>query len=248
MTGCRHVAFRAYLYLQHRGGIPDRDLAIAYSVQQRPRQRDWLRAFLLTNATFEQIATWLHLKVEVVWLFCELFWNIRHRLKDGIFMADLLCLDRVGEVDLVSALMRLANTQGAVPLARAAGLVHMAQNSESTPELYDRLERSILLDGNAGTDRKLYGPKVNTPGHQALSLLLARKNRAAQELDEDMRRGLGGMSVSRSVNEAARRIFQPDLDRRVALQLGLVMEQAREAEGKKAAQNNQDKSAHKPPN
>src|SRR5260370_32080186 len=34
-----------------------------------------MRAFLLTNATFEQIATWLHLKVEVVRLFSELFWN-----------------------------------------------------------------------------------------------------------------------------------------------------------------------------
>jgi hypothetical protein len=105
---CRHVAFRAYLYRKNGGRIPDRDLASAYALQQRPRQRKWLRAFLLTNATFEQIATWLHLKVEVVRLFSELFWNVRHRLKDGIFMADLLCLHRVGEVDLELALMRLA--------------------------------------------------------------------------------------------------------------------------------------------
>jgi len=56
------------------------------------------------------------------------------------------------------------------------------------------------------------------------------------------------MSVSRSFNDAAKKIFQPDLDRRVALQLGLVMEQAREAQAKKAAQDSQDKSGHKPPN
>jgi hypothetical protein len=186
--------------------------------------------------------------VEVVRLFGELFWNIRYRLNDAVFVADLLCLDTVGEVDLGLALMRLAYTQGAVTLARATGLAHLAPNSESTQELYDRLERSILLDGNAGTHRGLYGPKVNAPGHQALSLLLARKNRALQEADEDMRRGLGGMSVSRSVNDAAKRIFQPDLDRRVALQLGQAMEQAREAEATKAAQNSQDKSGHKTPN
>ena len=242
---CRHVAFRAYLYLRNGGRLQDRDLATAYAIQQRPRQRDLLRAFLLTNATFEEIATLLDMGVEVVRLFSELFWDIRHRLKDGLFMADLLCLDRIGEVDPGLALMRLAYTQGAVPLARAAGLAHLAPNSESTRELYDRFERSILLDGNAGADRRLYGAKVNAAGHQALSLLLARKNRAPQEFDEDMRRGLGGMSVSRSVNDAAKRIFQPDLDRRVALQLGLEMEQAR---AKKAAQNSQGKSGQKAPN
>src|SRR6266446_5303883 len=96
-------------------------------------------------------------------------------------------------------------------------------------------------DGNAGTDRGLYGAKLNVAGHQALALLLAKKSHAQHETDEDMRRGLGGMSLGRSVNDAAKRIFQPDVDHRVALQLGQVMDQARE-KAKKVAQDNQDKS------
>jgi len=53
------------------------------------------------------------------------------------------------------------------------------------------------------------------------------------------------MSLGRSVNDAAKRIFQPDVDHRVALQLGQVMDQARE-KAKKAAQNSQDKSGKAP--
>jgi hypothetical protein len=243
---CRHVAFRAYLYLKNDGRIADRDLTLAYARQQRRIQRDLLRGFILTKATLEQIASWLRLRVQVVWLFSELFWNVRHRLEDDLFMADLLFLDRFGEQDDGLALMQIAYTEGALAFARAARLVHVAPSSESTPELYDRLERSILLDANAGADRRLYGAKLNAAGNQALSLLLARKNHAQQEIDEDMRRGLGGMSVSRSVNDAVEKIFKPDVDRRVALQLGQVTDQARE-QAKKDAQNSQDKSGHKEP-
>src|SRR5712675_627407 len=105
---CRHVAFRAYLYLKNGGRIPDQDLALAYARQQRRIQRDLLRGFLLTNATLEQIASWLRLKVQIVWLFSELFWNVRHRLEDDIFMADLLCLNSFGEQDDAMALMQIA--------------------------------------------------------------------------------------------------------------------------------------------
>ena len=180
-------------------------------------------------------------------LFEELFWNVRHRLKDGLFMADLLGLNRCGEVEDGLALMQIAYIDGALALVKAARLSYVAGNSESMAELYDHLERSILLDGNTGTDREFYGAKSNAAGQQALSLLLTRKNRTQQETDEDMRRGLGGMSMGRSVNDAAKRIFQPDVDRRVALQLGQAMDQAREG-AKKAAQNSQAKAGQKTPN
>jgi hypothetical protein len=241
---CWHVAFRAYLYRKNGRRILDRDLAEAYAIQQRPAQRDRLRAFLLTNASLEQIAGWLHLKVPVVWLFSELFWNVRYRLKDGIFVADLLCLDKFGEVEDGLALIQLGYRQGAAPLLKVLGLGD-SSDPENTPELYDRLERSILLDATAGTDRKLYGSKLNPAGHQALSLLLARKNRAQPELDEDMRRGLAGMSMAKSINEAARKIFQPDVDRRVALQLGQMLDEAKELDAKKAPQN--QNKGEKPP-
>jgi hypothetical protein len=90
------------------------------------------------------------------------------------------------------------------------------------PELYDRLEQNILLDATVGTDRGLYASEVNAPLDRAVKLLLARRKHAVQEQDEDMRGGLGGMSMSKSINDAAKRIFQPDVNRRLALQLGLA--------------------------
>ena len=82
-------------------------------------------------------------------------------------------------------------------------------------------------------------PKANPTLREARVLLLARKKQAEQELDEDMRRGLGGMSLSVSVNEDVKKILQGDVNRRVALQLGQTIEAAREAQAKKIAVHNQ---------
>ena len=70
-------------------------------------------------------------------LFEELFWNVRHRLKDGLFMADLLGLNRCGEVEDGLALMQIAYIDGALALAKAARLSYVAGNSESMAELYE---------------------------------------------------------------------------------------------------------------
>ncbi len=236
---CRHAAFRAYRYLKYRGRIADTDLAIAHAVQQHPPQRDLWRAFFVTDARLDQIADLLQKSVQALQLFSQLFWNVGPWLKDGAHMADLLRLNTAGAVDPGLALLRLAYAQGALRLARTVGLVHAASNPESLPELYDRLESGIVASANVGMDHGLYGPKANPTLREARVLLLARKQQAEQELDEDMRRGLGGMSLSMSVNEDVKKIFQGDVNRRVALQLGQTMEAAREAQAKKIALHNQ---------
>ena len=137
------------------------------------------------------------------------------------------------------AVVSSSYAQGALRLARAVGLGHAASNPESFPELYDRLESGIVASANLGMDHGLYGPKANPTLREARMLLLARKQQAEQELDEDMRRGLGGMSLSMSVNEDVKKIFQGDVNRRVALQLGQTMEAAREAQAKNTAVHNQ---------
>jgi len=77
-------------------------------------------------------------------------------------------------------------------------------------------------------------------------LLLGRKNSAKQEVDDDMRRGLGGMSLAMAVNEDVQKIFEGDVNRRVALQLGQATEQAREAQAKAAPQTKPNSDAKSP--
>jgi len=101
-------------------------------------------------------------------------------------------------------------------------------------EQYDRLERRIVSFANVGMDYGLNEPKTNPTLRGALALLLARKKQVEQEQDEDMRRGLGGMSLSVSVNEEVQKIFQGDVDRRVALQLGQMTKEGQEAQAKGA--------------
>ena len=112
---CRHVAFRAYVYLKNRGRIGDTDLARAYAVQQRPLQRDLWRAFLITGASFDQVAAFLEERVQVIRLFSQLFWNVGHRLKDGTYMTDLLRLNTVEPADPALVLMRFGYAEGALP-------------------------------------------------------------------------------------------------------------------------------------
>ena len=231
---CRHVAFRAYVYLKNRGRIGDTDLARAYAVQQRPRQRDLWRAFLVTGASFDQVAAFLEERVQVIRLFSQLFWNVGRWLKDGTYMTDLLRLNTVEPVDPALALMRFGYAEGALRLARTVGLAQGASSPESMAEQYDRLERRIVSRANVGMDYGLDGPKANPTLRGAQALLLARKKLVEQEQDEDMRRGLGGMSLSVSVNEEVQKIFQGDVDRRVALQFGQMTKEGRETQAKGA--------------
>jgi hypothetical protein len=104
-------------------------------------------------------------------------------------------------------------------------------------ELYDRLERGIVTSASLGMDRGLYGRESNPTLGDARALLLGKQKHTHEE-DDDMRRGLGAMSLSMSVNEDVKKIFQEDLDRRIALQLGQVMQPARETRGKPHTQAN----------
>jgi hypothetical protein len=99
-------------------------------------------------------------------------------------------------------------------------------------EQYDRLERRIVSRANVGMDYGLDEPQANPTLREARALLLARKKQAEQEQDDDMRRGLGGMSLSMSVNKEVEKIFQGDVDRRVALQLGQTTKEGAHAQVK----------------
>jgi hypothetical protein len=238
------VAYRAYRYLANRL-ISDRDLATAYAIQQSPAKRDVWRAFLVSGVSFNQIAQWLQVRVEVVHLFSFLFWNVGPWLNDGAHMAELLNLNELEPGDPGTALAQLAYLEGPFRLARAVGLPRIASAPESVSELHDRLERGILVRANAVVDRKSFSPKLRPIIRDGETLVLARKKPTNKE-DDDMRRGLGGMSLAMAVNDDVQKIFEGDVNRRVALQLGQAVEHARETQGKDPAQTKQKAEGKSP--
>jgi hypothetical protein len=61
---------------------------------------------------------------------------------------------------------------------------------------------------------------------RARSVLNSSKNSGERQKDDDSRRGLAGMSMGMSINESFMRIMRPDLQSRLAAQLGIETEEA----------------------
>src|SRR5437899_33075 len=64
----------------------------------------------------------------------------------------------------------------------------------------------------------LTGAKDNTALAKAFQLMLLEKNTHGVALDDDDVRGLGGMSMGRSLMETFLEITRPDVERQLALQ------------------------------
>jgi hypothetical protein len=218
---------------------------MAYAVQQSPAKRDLWRAFLVSGATFKQIADWLRERSEVVYLFSLLFWNVFPWLNDGAHMTNLLSLNELEARDSGIALAQLAYQEGPLRLAQTVGLRQVAL-APDVAKLYHRLERGLLVRANAVIDRRTFARHLQPSLRVGETLLLERKKSATKEVDDDMRRGLGGMSLAMAVNEDVQKIFEGDVNRRVALQLGLAVEQAKEAQTKNATQTKQSSEGKSP--
>jgi hypothetical protein len=126
-----------------------------------------------------QIASWLLEKLETVHLFSVVFWNVGSRLQDYTYMADLLALNRLGAVEPGVALAQMAYREGPLHLARTVGLAHVAPGAETLPELYDRLERGILVRANGIIERKLFDAQARSILRDGQMLLLAEKGTEA---------------------------------------------------------------------
>ncbi|MGH7968221.1 MAG: hypothetical protein ACREIC_05770 [Limisphaerales bacterium] len=98
------AVLRAYDFFSSSNG-EDKDLVIAYELQgpEREFERSVIRALLLCpEATDAQIAEVFALRPEVVALFESLWWRVRDRARDHLFLAQILSgRDSVAEAEHV---------------------------------------------------------------------------------------------------------------------------------------------------
>jgi hypothetical protein len=219
---------RAYRYLQ---GFRDDSLAIAYGLRTSSHYgttRSVLQGFLCaSDISIEDIASQLGLDVEVVMLFEVLFFNVRNREATYALNA-IFPQTRLGavveaekdynEVDLT--LMRLGRDYGWKEVARFAGLITMEVADESPEMMLADVEKTMAANARMLT-RAGHLNRKDSPGiRQAKALMIRAKTEAELNTndDADSRVGLGSFGMKASVLEHFRRMSQPDIDYRLALQ------------------------------
>lgn len=224
----------------------------------KPR-RNLLQALLCCPGTSVQdIAGQCHIDPDVLSLFEQLFWNVRDRLEEKLYINQLLYKNTrfpgpgvrdQEQADPGLRLCRLGYEKGITAVLHAAGVLRLEDGQGDTRRLYEDLEQKLLLQASLGVAQGLVSPAGNPCLPSAMKLQLAKmRQKPEEELDEDARRGLAGMSLSMAVTESFMRLVKPDLDRRLALQRD--MEIQRENEQKAASEKqaeDQDKNENNTP-
>ncbi len=128
--------------------------------------------------------------------------------------------------NLELTLMRLGRDYGWQEVARAVGLKAIERDNSIDHQL-EQFER--LTFGNALMIGRAGGLNRRSQGLQYARTLIATRRDMQTQRDDDYRRGLGGMSMSRSINESFMAVMRPDAERRVALLYGIEMEKLNKA-------------------
>src|SRR5881394_3237377 len=171
---------RAYRFRRdpHRRDV---HVALAYDITLpiNQGQRDLLRALLLCNATFHEIAQQCGLNEELVMLFEALFWNCRDRLSERVYLARI-CNQGVfartsGNADGTIDPVRVAYGSGRVEDVLAEIEAHPCAPAEGYQfvghQLLARAAMGLKLDRVAASENPALIPALR---------LIAQMKRAAQ--------------------------------------------------------------------
>lgn len=231
----KYPPYRLYRYFTSPAS---RDVAMAkvHEIMKIPGKRRFLEAGLTTGESAEQLAGRCKTSKNIVSLFADLCWDIGPRLEDLGFMNELLRLDvlqPIGNPAANGAVTPLTSDEitlfGIAWKKKMPGVLKYlgTPRQEAAPSAEEgRLEVGRELHEQA--IRGIFKGCCSTEDNGALETFLenfaAKETRQEQrhQPDGDMRRGVGGMSVSAGVLEAVKRVAEPDLKRQLAFQTGAV--------------------------
>jgi hypothetical protein len=230
---------RAYYYLR---GMQDQGVASAHAIRYGLRYytaRAALVGFLSArDISIEGIASLLGLEVDVVQLYGDLFFAIRDRIA-AHGMTALFPEGRLGAIieaekdyhDSERILMRAGRDYGWREVARMTGLAHLEQAGESNERVLEDLDRQVAANARM-LARMGHLNRPKSVGIQHGKALQSRKKveDIRKGLTPDDESGLGSYGMAAPVLEHFRRISDPDIQHRLALERQKQMRQLKETE------------------
>ena len=221
------VLLRPYCYVRYESY--DRDARMAFEIENiaNRTKRALLRCMLLVSEMpYRTIAESLQLTVETVKIYENLFWNIRDRLPDPAYLTQLIFPDTrkvelmpnyLIEEDPQNLVLRITIQHGLKVMEELLGIRNPISefDSQSQAKSY---EAQIMSAGNFVAKIGFLHQQAAYAISSARHVLQSIKLGGEDQVDDDARRGLEGMSMGRSLTETFMEIAGPDIKRQLMMQ------------------------------
>ena len=207
------LLMRTFRY-QTRRDTRDRALGLAHSLWVNPKQRPVLEALLLApDAKILGLAEQFQVSSEVILLYARLFYNVRDRLRNPGFVAQLVAWN--GTMDASERRLKLAACRnGVAGVKRALNLQHDSL-CESPNQALQLVTQQAGQDALSGVIQGFYDPEENPALDLLKDLTQTPKNTASPPSSDALT--TASLSKSTNVDERFKQHIKREFDRQTAV-------------------------------
>jgi hypothetical protein len=218
--------YDTYQFLRYNAYKPNVVFAISLTHPSNKSMEDVIKAFIITDEPFDKLAEITGIPEEVIRLYEKLFFNVRDRKKEALFIANTVYPNtRMVELmdnytrneDFGKMLMRSAYNNGIEDAMYFSGLkIESFINSDQTlaVEMAKKLETAILANGYFIARNGYLNSKTSGIGH-AKGLLIAAKQSGMDNSKEDTE-GVAG-TLGEDMMKSLLTIKGPEMEEKLEL-------------------------------
>lgn len=215
----------AFQFLKYNAYKPDIVFAISITHPSNKTLEDSIKAFLVTDESYASLAKLTGLSEEVIRAYEQLFFNIRDRKQEALFIANTVYPDsRMVEImdnyikneDPGKILMRSAYNNGIEDAAYFSGLKTdsiLSNNDISSLELAQKLETALMANALYLCRNGFISQKSSGISH-AKSLLIAAKQGGQSDTKQDTE---GAGILGDAMMTTFLKVKQPEMDSKLSL-------------------------------
>lgn len=214
-----------FQFLKYNAYKPDVVFAISLTHPSNKNIEDAIKAFLITDESYDTLQSLTGISKEVLKIYEKLFFNIRDRKSEALFIANTVYPDsRMVEImdnyakneDPGKILLRSAYNNGIEDVAYFSGLKVdcIANNTNiSSPEIAQKLETALMANALYLCRNGFISQKNSGIGH-AKSLLIAAKQGGQADNTQDTE---GAGILGAAMMETFLSIKQPEMDNKLEI-------------------------------